>query len=329
MTIENSNFNLPEIDSAEPTVVDETFADVDRQERLKRQLEEKQAAASSKEAVDFVFSNADENQRSNVRYQVSLPAVCHPVMASKEIDVTVSLSGVIADISLEGMLIILDTAATPQIGLELIVAVDLPGGGVEFCAGAIVGAKPTSQGFTEISVRFGGYLQGILLHDIIFPILERNQMRFSLPFSDRTLTSLCSLGAATSEVLDKLLVCPRCQAIPTVREGCSLCLSSNVEASKMVHHFACANVDFLENFETPDGMLCQKCRTKNMIVGSDYEYLNGPENCSDCGKSNLEKIQIGHCLSCEYRFPMETAKLLEIVGYRVKRLDILALVDSA
>jgi hypothetical protein len=52
--------------------------------------------------------------------------------------------------------------------------------------------------------------------------------------------------------------------------------------------------------------------------------LNGPKVCYDCGQANLEKIEIGHCLSCEHRFAMETAHEMEIVGYRVNRLDILA-----
>ena len=97
----------------------------------------------------------------------------------------------------------------------------------------------------------------------------------------------------------------------------------------MIHHFACANVDFVENFELDNELCCQKCRTRRLIIGSDYEYLEGPNMCHDCGQANLEKIQIGHCLSCEYRFPSETAYSMEIIGYRVNRLDILGFIGTA
>ena len=65
-----------------------------------------------------------------------------------------------------------------------------------------------------------------------------------------------------------------------------------------------------------------------MIIGADYEYLDGPNMCYDCGQANLEKIQIGHCLSCEHRFPMTMAHEMEIIGYRVSRLDILVFIGT-
>ena len=325
MSIENSN-NLSDNDSVVESAK-ETSADL--QQRMLNEIEKARIASTADESSSFIFANPEENHRSAVRYSVTLPVLLYPVSASKEIDSTVSIQGMVRDINQGGMRVVLDSPALPRKGLELVACVELPNGEVGFCAGVVVDSRQSDGGLSEMSVRFGGFFHGVFLHDMIFPILERNQMRFNLPFPDLTLASLCSLGAANSEVLDRVLVCPRCQSIPTLRYGCSLCLSSNVNSSRMVHHFACAHVDFLERFETPEGLVCEKCRTKNMHVGSDYEYLNGPENCEDCGKSNLEKIQIGHCLSCEHRFPMETAKLLEIVGYRVKRLDILALIDSA
>ena len=96
----------------------------------------------------------------------------------------------------------------------------------------------------------------------------------------------------------------------------------------MIHHFACAHVDFVEKFEQEDELLCQKCRTHGMIIGSDYEYLNGPKMCFDCGQANLEKVTIGHCLGCEHRFNIETANEMEVIGYRVNKLDILVFVGA-
>ena len=39
--------------------------------------------------------------------------------------------------------------------------------------------------------------------------------------------------------------------------------------------------------------------------------------------------QVGCCLNCHLRFPMEMAPEVEVYGYDVERMDILALVDSA
>ena len=175
-------------------------------------------------------------------------------------------------------------AAQPYVGLDLIIGVESSGGPLAFCAGTVVASKRNSRGMTEVNLRFGGYMHELLQNDLIFPVLDRAQMQFGLPFPDRTLASLCKVGAAAAEIFDSMLVCPHCQALPTLRNGCSLCLSSNVQSSRMIHHFSCANVDFVEQFETSDGLYCQKCRTRHMIIGSDYEYLDGPNQCEDCGK---------------------------------------------
>ena len=164
--------------------------------------------------------------------------------------------------------------------------------------------------------------------EMIFPVLESTTMKYALPYPDSVMASICKIGGAVSVGLDSVMVCPTCRGLPTMRYGCSHCLSTNVHASKMIHHFACAHVDFVANFERDDQLVCEKCRTRGMIIGSDYEYLDGPNTCSDCGEANLEKVLIGHCLSCENRFNFESAVEMEIFGYRVNKLDILVLIGA-
>ncbi len=285
-------------------------------------------AIPSPAPIRMAFETPEQNLRHGVRYELTLPAICYPVSVSNEVDRSASITAIVANVSSSGLMLVTD-AAQPYPGLDLVVGVERNQGQFEFCAGTVLASKRNSRGLIEIHLQFGGYMNELLLSEMIFPVLDRTRMQFGLPFSERTLASLCKLGAMAAETLDVVVVCPHCQALPTLRDGCSLCLSSNVTTSKMIHHFACANVDFLEKFETPAGLCCQKCRTRNLIIGSDYEYLEGPQTCQDCGKSHLETIQIGHCLNCEHRFPLATAKRMEIVGYRVNRLDTLALIDSA
>ncbi len=308
-----------------PTGIPIIGAQPELRKKLRAELSSKRADKQPGKA----FQKAVENphRRDSIRYETSQPAICYPIAVSNEIDNSASLAAIVADISQDGMMILMDSAQ-PHTGLELMIGVETASGSLNFCSGTVVASKRNVRGMTEVNIRFGGYIHQLLQNDMLFPVLDRNQMQFELPYPDRTMASLCKVGAAVSSVLDVVMVCPHCQAIPTLRNGCSLCLSSNVNASKMIHHFACAHVDFVDKFETEDGLLCQKCRTKHMLVGSDYEYLDGPKHCEDCGKANLETIQIGHCLNCEHRFPFETATKMEIVGYRVNRLDTLALIDS-
>ena len=97
----------------------------------------------------------------------------------------------------------------------------------------------------------------------------------------------------------------------------------------MIHHFACANVDFMERFDQGGEIVCPKCLGRKMIIGADYEYLEGPTQCFECGHNDLEEILIGHCMNCSNRFPFEKATSLEIIGYRVNRLEPLALLHTA
>ena len=301
-------------------------ADPELQARMKADLEQaRHTANGSNHPCATKFA---KNERANTRYPVSNSVVCFPILASHEVDVSFSLVGIAVDIGMSGIKILVDSTELDT-GLEVLVGVEQRNGEYHFCSGVVTSSRQSGTSGFEAGIQFRGYIHEVLDADQIYPVLDRTEMRFGLPYPESVLASLCKVGAAMSMPLDAVMLCPNCRGIPTFREGCSLCLSSNVKASKMIHHFACAHVDFVENFEQDDQLCCQKCRTRRMIVGSDYEYLDGPNMCYDCGQANLEKIQIGHCLSCEFRFPIETAYTMEIVGYRVNKLDVLGFINTA
>jgi hypothetical protein len=95
----------------------------------------------------------------------------------------------------------------------------------------------------------------------------------------------------------------------------------------MIHHFACAHVGPVADFETPQGLVCPKCRTRHIIVGADFEYLTGQYRCLDCGTSDTELEAIGHCLRCGLRFPGYQSAIHEIKAFHARRLDPLDLVS--
>ncbi len=297
-------------------------ADEELQTRLRSEVKTDRLRAAGKRTTNPKVAQFENNERRNARYDIANSIVGFPMLESKEIAVSNALVGIGLNIGTGGIKVLVD-AIKPFEGMELVVGVEQFPNDYRFCSGVVTSVASAREGAFEVGIEFKGYMHEILECEQIVPVLERNEMKFIQPYPEAVLASLCRIGAAVSTPLDSVMLCPHCRGIPTLRFGCSSCLSSNVKASRMIHHFACANVDFVEAFETDGDLCCQKCRTRHMIVGSDYEYLNGPNVCYDCGQANLEKIQIGHCLGCEHRFDMETAHEMEIIGYRVNRLDIL------
>jgi hypothetical protein len=107
--------------------------------------------------------------------------------------------------------------------------------------------------------------------------------------------------------------------------GCASCGSARVQSERLIHHFACAHVGHAEDFDGPRGLACPKCRTRTLVVGADYEFQPGPFRCLDCHWSDTELCLVGQCLRCQFRSPGEQAHELELKGYHVDRMDLLAL----
>ncbi len=67
-----------------------------------------------------------------------------------------------------------------------------------------------------------------------------------------------------------------------------------------------------------------KTRRKRRLRGYSLHYL-----CHDCGFEGSELANVGTCLGCHLRFPLNLAQEVEVYGYDVERLDLLALVNAA
>jgi hypothetical protein len=299
-------------------------ADAELQARMRTDVQGRRT--EKKQRSRDKVSAFNRNSRKNARYDITVPVTCFPVLDSREVSDNCTLVGIGLDIGVGGMKVLVDNIK-PHVGMEVVVAIEFSPGDFRFRGGIVVSTVAVASGH-EMSIDFRGFMHEVFENEHIIPQLDRDGLCYGLPYSESVLASLCKIGAATSVELDRMLLCPNCQSIPTFRFGCSLCLSSNVKASRMIHHFACANVDFVEVFEQEDELCCPKCLMRRMIIGSDYEYLEGPKMCFDCGQANLEKIQIGHCLSCENRFPAANAYDMKVMGYRVTGMDILAFINS-
>jgi hypothetical protein len=231
--------------------------------------------------------------------------------------------GQAVDISCEGIGVLLDSAEL-MFATDMILALtneERPGClGVEICHQRI-----TSEGQLRLGGRFGGAAEDLLQPANLTPKFNSASFKFGPAFPEELLDRWCQTGVMTSELWDKVQLCPKCKALPTFRLGCGNCGSVRIVQDQLMHHFACAHVGLVTDFEVDSKLTCPKCRQKPLVVGSDYEYTSGLYRCQDCSWTAPGLEQIGQCHSCGLRFPGYQAIEQELKGYRALRLDPLAL----
>ena len=132
----------------------------------------------------------------------------------------------------------------------------------------------------------------------------------------------------TKVLLDRIIVCPECEAIPTFRPGCEVCGSAWSQEQTLIHHYACAYVGPESEFHTASGLACPKCHLQNLVAGSDFEQTRGCLQCADCQTIFAEQKMIAHCLGCQHRFAAKDGLVQEIHGYQVERPSQAALISS-
>ncbi|MBI2478880.1 MAG: hypothetical protein HYV60_09670 [Planctomycetia bacterium] len=185
---------------------------------------------------------------------------------------------------------------------------------------------------TDIGLRIGAaFTQGdrdLIRRENIEPTFNPHTCRFGMDLSLDVIAKWIEFGILRATLMDRVLICPQCQAVPTFRNGCRICGSVRLHSRPLIHHFACAHIGYVSDFEQDGAVVCPKCRTRNLIVGADYEHLSGPYRCLDCDWSDTDLELVGNCLKCEFRFPMNQALEEDLIGYHVHRLDALALING-
>ncbi len=162
----------------------------------------------------------------------------------------------------------------------------------------------------------------------LVPRLNKTSLKLEPVIPESILRQWALIGVARPHLVDRVHACPSCQSIPTFRIGCSNCGSARTTSRRLIHHFTCAHVADASDFEDGDTLTCPKCHARNLVVGANFEHLNGPQNCPDCSTSGTKPILIGECLRCSSRFPGSKATVAEVIQYHVERLDPLALLET-
>jgi len=155
---------------------------------------------------------------------------------------------------------------------------------------------------------------------VVSPKFDPQSQRFIYDASESQIAGWKEDPAVTKIVLDKILVCPCCEGVPTFRQGCGCCGSAMTAPDTLIHHYACAHIASEAQFRKGDDLVCPKCRQKNLVAGSDFEAVVGGLVCADCGTQSSHSELIGHCLCCQHRFPAVEATTQVLTAFHVHRV---------
>ncbi len=267
-----------------------------------------------------------DDARRDQRHDVTRPVMAIPVFSNSRPDEKNCFEGVTANLSDGGMAFRTDRPDPPASN-RLVVGVEMEEGRWVFCTLEVRRTDRSGDGL-KIAGRFAPKSRDVLHPSNLMPTLNSDTHRLTTGPPEETLLHWARLGILRRQVADHVLVCPECRAIPTFRHGCAECGSMRVVRATMIHHYACAHVGDVSDFELDGEIICPKCRARSLVVGSDYEYIYGPHNCWDCGWSGSQLELVGRCRMCDLQFPFGQCPENPLIGYHVERLDPMAIVDA-
>jgi predicted RNA-binding Zn-ribbon protein involved in translation (DUF1610 family) len=264
--------------------------------------------------------------RSEQRLQWQRPVEMIPMSLDGMLYSEHRICGESIEISNQGISVRMNAAGI-HVSQAFMLGVQVPNAGVSYAGVIVQRVESQPDGTLHCGCEFGGPAEDILNLGAMTPEFSQELMAFVLPHGPAIYENWTGAGVISKDLVDRVLVCPKCTVLPTFRHACRKCRSGRVTNDRLVHHFTCAYVGFLDEFEDhdADGLVCPKCRVRDLIIGSDYEYLTGEYRCQSCGWRDSDAEVVGHCLKCANRFDMQQARELELYRYDVHRLDALAI----
>ena len=276
-----------------------------------------------------VQENGFVERRCETRFALEVPVVVFPIQpdglpGGEMLGTTVDICQGGIGLRLEQ-----DSERVPDVCL---VGVEHPDGNYRYAA-----VEWRHRRLSLPEVRFGGRFltraDDPFSEDKLIPRFDAQSLQIQSTLDQAVLHEWANRGVLRPRTIDRVKLCPRCDSLPTFRDGCLQCGSAPVTAAQLVHHFACAHVGPLEDYATEvvgSGQLhCPKCQVQNLVVGADFEYLAGPVRCCECDWNDTEPALIGECLRCGHRFAGSNAVEKDVLQYHVERLDPLAFIPDA
>jgi hypothetical protein len=180
--------------------------------------------------------------------------------------------------------------------------------------------RQQQEGRCRIGACFTPPERDLLRPSNLLPTLQPSNHHLATGLPAEILQQWVEIGVLQPFLVDQLLLCPKCHALPTFRRMCRHCGSVQIVKTELLRHFACAHVGPAEDFKNGDELACPKCRAHNLVMHADVGWLQGPYRCLDCNRSRAELETVGICLACHGRFALHEAWEEKLIGYNVNRL---------
>ena len=268
-----------------------------------------------------------EERRIHSRYCLSKPIFTIPILPGGAPDLINRSEGSSVDLSEAG--IGFEIASHNQLpSKQLVIGIEGDDGVTYFSSVEVRHTVPTERGI-EVGAQFHRGKDNLFAEENLIPRLDAHSCHFQTSLLHEVLSQWTHLGILCPSLVDRVYVCPKCEALATFRTGCRACGSIYTVASRLIHHFACAHVGYVVDFEQNGEIVCPKCRARGLVVGADFEYVSGPYRCLSCDWSDTELETVGGCLRCSHRFPAHQSTEKELIGYHANRLDPLALIGAS
>jgi hypothetical protein len=262
------------------------------------------------------------------RYTLVRSAVAIPVLADLMPAWDRRTVGFTTELGKDGLRLEVE-ANGPVTELAWMVGVEASDGAFHYAPLLVTGHELVSTVRTVLDATFGGPAARILNAEWLTPHLQPDTLQFRSRLEPAVLEAWAGTGVLRPVQYDRLLLCPRCLRLPTLRMGCQACGSARLAPTRMIHHFACAYVGWDQDFASSGTLVCPKCMAHSLVIGADYEYMPGPSRCIDCLWEGTELEHVAQCMGCGFRFRSSEAVTEEIQGYDAERLDLLALLAEA
>lgn len=115
-------------------------------------------------------------------------------------------------------------------------------------------------------------------------------------------------GLFTSDFEDRVYLCTNCRTgILSYREVCPNCDSSNSISEDLVHHFSCAYVGPISDYQNSidDNLNCPKCNKTLNHIGVDYDKPSILHTCLKCSHKYQDYHVKAKCLTCYHENDVE------------------------
>lgn len=141
----------------------------------------------------------------------------------------------------------------------------------------------------------------------------------NVPLKDviRFLLTLVEAGVLSSEIVDNVVVCPKCGSHKLmIKAHCPSCNSSRLAMGKMIEHTTCGHIDFENKFKTEEGLHCPNCRKPLHHLGVDYRTFSTLYRCLNC-KSAFSHPNVEYICDSGHTFEESEFTIYSVMSFKV------------